>query len=150
MKNPTLKFVRIFTFGIMLVSGSVAGAQTSQFSRPDSPCSNRTLSGDYGAKIEGTLLGPNWPLRTLVLFSLDGRGNLTQRSYVVLNGVPTTADWSSKVSGTYSVNPDCTGSARIEDQYHTILFHFVAVKHGRQFFLVTDGDAITGEAHKVD
>lgn len=149
MKDPTLKFVRIVAFGIMLASASVAGGQTPQSVRPESACSNRTLFGDYGAKIEGRLLGPNWPLRTLVLFHFDGRGNLTQRSYVVLNGVPTAGDWSSKAAGTYSVNADCTGSASIEEA-PPIQFHFVVVNHGRQFFLVTDGDAITGEGHKVD
>lgn len=107
------------------------------------------LQGDYGVKIEGTLLGPKWPLRTLALFHFDGRRTLTSRSYVVLNGVPTSNDWSSKVTGTYSVNSDCTGSGSI-DEVPPIPFHIVVTNGGRQFYLVVDGDAITAEARKLD
>jgi hypothetical protein len=112
-------------------------------------CTDRTLSGDYGAKIEGRLLGPNWPLRTLVLFHFDGHRGLTARSYVVLNGMPTVKDFSPAAAGTYSIKPDCTGSASVEE-IPPILFHFVVTNHGRQFYLVVDGDAISGEARKVD
>ena len=52
------------------------------------PCSNRTLFGDYGTLIEGTLLAPNWPLRTVAMIHFDGRGNMTSVDHVVLNGMP--------------------------------------------------------------
>ena len=37
----------------LLVSGTSAIAQSS-----DGPCSNRTLSGDYGFAVEGVILSP--------------------------------------------------------------------------------------------
>ena len=52
------------------------------------PCSNRTLFGDYGTLIEGTLLAPNWPLRTVAMIHFDGRGNMNSVDHVVLNGMP--------------------------------------------------------------
>jgi hypothetical protein len=135
---------------LLLVSGSIAGAQSASPAHGERTCSSQTLFGDYGVKIEGTLLGPKWPLRTLALFHFDGRENLTSRSYVVLNGVSTTVDWSSKAPGTYRVKPDCTGSATIEEAPEPIRFHFVLTNGGRQFYLVVDGDAIIGEGRKVN
>src|SRR6266404_1511977 len=56
-------------------------------------CSNRTLSGDYGTIIEGTILGPNLPLRTISMAHYDGNGKLTSQDYVVLNGMPPAEEW---------------------------------------------------------
>ncbi len=148
MKDPTATCARVLTFGILLASGILARAQSPDLLHEERACSNRTLLGDYGAKIEGTILGPNLPLRTLVLFRFNGHGGLDSFSHVVLNGTPTTENWA-QAAGTYSVNPDCTGSAFIEEA-PPILFHFVVVSGGRQFYLVVDGNAISGEARKIE
>lgn len=126
-------------------------------------CSNRTLFGDYGFQIEGTILGhpgstgstvgPDSPLRTLVLTHFHGNGNLTAVDHVVLNGVPPEPEdeWRP-ISGTYSVNPDCTGSASIAiaPGAPPLSYHFVVVNRGRQILLVVDGSAVNGVAYKVD
>src|SRR5438105_14065734 len=100
----------------VVASGALALAQSnsSADSQSHKGCSNRTLVGHYGAKIEGTILGPNLPLRTLVLFDFGGEGNMTAVDHVVLNGMPPAPEeeWRP-TSGTYTVNPDCTGSAVI-------------------------------------
>ena len=44
-------------------------------------CSNRTLSGNFGMLIEGTILGPNLPLRTVSMAHFDGTGNLAEVSH---------------------------------------------------------------------
>jgi hypothetical protein len=143
-------FARILTVCFVLASGALALAQSnsSGASEKHKVCSNRTLFGDYGAKIEGTILGPNLPLRTLVLFHFDGEGNITEVDHVVLNGVPPEEEWRP-TSGTYTVNPDCTGSAVIAPN-QPIHFHFIVVKHGKEFLLVVDGNAIGGVGYKVE
>ena len=110
------------------------------------PCSNRTLSGDYGTLIEGTLLAPNWPLRTVAMIHFDGRGNMTSVDHVVLNGMPPEEEWRPN-SGTYIVNQDCTASAVFSGP---IPVHFVVVKNGKEFRGVVDGNAITLHGSRVN
>lgn len=132
---------------VVLALGATAIAQQGSGEPGSVRCSNRTLSGDYGMQAEGTLLGPNWPLRTLVKVYFDGRGNLTALVYKVINGTPTYDDWTSEGSGTYAVNPDCTGSAVFNGP---IPIHFVVVNHGKEFLGVVDGNAITVMGSKVN
>jgi len=109
------------------------------------PCSNRTLSGDYGFTAVGILgpNGPDIPLRTLSMQHFDGSGNMTGVDHVVQNGVPPTEEWRA-ISGTYSVNPDCTGSGEIIFGPGASLdLHFVVVDKGREIDQVVDGNAVT-------
>jgi hypothetical protein len=113
----------------------------------DKRCSNRTLSGDYGFTIVGDLIlgpnGPNIPLRTLSMQHFDGRGNMTGVDHLVLNGVPPTEEWR-EISGTYSVNSDCTGSGEIIfGPGSSLHLHFVVVDKGREIDQVVDGNAVT-------
>jgi hypothetical protein len=146
-----IAFARFATVCFILASGTLALAQSdsSDGFRAHKACSNRTLSGDYGTKLEGTILGPNFPLRTLILAHFDGQGDITGVDHVVLNGMPPAEDWRPS-NGTYSVNPDCTGSAAIIIPGNPpINFHFVVVKHGEEILEVVDGNAISGVAYKV-
>jgi hypothetical protein len=112
------------------------------------PCSNQSLFGDYGMQIDGTLLAPNWPLRTAAMVHFDGKGNLTSgKSYVVLNGTPLTQDWRQDDPGTYTVNPDCTASGIFNG---VIAVHFVVVNNGKDFRGVVDGDAVTFVGSRVN
>src|ERR1043166_2556043 len=104
------------------------------------PCSNRSLFGDYGMQVEGTFLGSNWPLRTIVMVHFDGKGNSTSQSYVVLNGTPLTADWREDDPGTYTVNSNCTASGIFNG---VIAAHFVGANSGKGFRGVGGGGAIT-------
>jgi hypothetical protein len=145
---------RILTVCSVLSSGALAVAQSdsSGVSEVCKVCSNRTLFGDYGAKIEGTILGPpDLALRTLVLFHFEGDGNMTEVDHVVLNGMPPAEEWRP-TSGTYTVNPNCTGSAviTVSPGEPPLAFHFIVVKHGKEFFLVVDGGAISGVGDKVE
>jgi hypothetical protein len=123
-------------------SGTFARAQSnlSTDSEVHKRCSNRTLLGDYGIQIEGTLLGPNYTLRTLVLIHFHGDGNLTEVDHVVLNGVPPDEEWRP-TSGTYRVNPDCTGSAAIAiaPGAPPLNYHLVVVNRGQKILLVVTG-----------
>jgi hypothetical protein len=142
--------IRIFSVTLALSAVALSQGASPQTSRderePKRACSNRSLVGDYGMQIEGRLLGPNLPLRTLVLIHFDGSGNLTSLSHVILNGKPPDEEWRPG-TGTYTVHADCTGSALFDE---TISLSFIVVKRGRQFIGVVNGDAITTVGYKTD
>jgi len=81
----------------------------------------------------------------------DGSGNLTSVDHVVLNGMPPQEEWRQG-SGTYSVNPDCTGTFSVftGPDNPPIVVHFVLVKHGTEIHGVVNGAAITFIAYRVD
>jgi len=117
---------------------------------PARRCSNRTLYGDYGFVIEGVIL-PNIALRGLALQHSDGHGNWIQVDRIVTDGVPPAEEWTPG-SGTYHVNPDCTGSAVINSTANPfpIQLHFVIVNQGREVRQVVDANAVTAVGKKVD
>jgi hypothetical protein len=69
----------------------------------------------------------------------DGRGNLTQSDYLTLGGAPGVPndEFRQRGVGTYTVNPDCTGSATIATTPNSQLqVKFVIVDQGDQILLV--------------
>jgi hypothetical protein len=162
MKNnstlaPLSIITRKFAVGIILASGTFALGQFNHSGPLDDRnegqhkrCSNRTLTGSYGIQIEGNRTN-NATLRTLVLAQFHGEGTITEIDHVVFNGEPPDEEWRP-TTGTYSVNPDCTGSASIDvaPGFPPLGYHFIVVSQGRKFILVVDGGAINGVAYKVD
>jgi hypothetical protein len=71
------------------------------------PCSNRTLRGAYGATITGTIAG--LPFAELDLVSANGKGGFSGTGTVSYNGSVSTVTFTA----TYSINPDCSGSASL-------------------------------------
>jgi hypothetical protein len=140
MKGTSMSEIgRLASICMLLVFGSYTMAQTAIGAVPAANCSNRTLFGDYGTEIEGTLLGPGWQLRTLAMVHFNGEGTMTYVHYRVINGTPVTPDWVSD-SGTYLVNADCTATATFDGP---IPVHLVVVNNGKDFRGVVDGNAIT-------
>jgi hypothetical protein len=72
----------------------------------------------------------------------DGKGNLTQVDHVVVGGAPPAQEWTPG-TGTYTVNPDCTGAAVINTPSvpTPLHIHFVVVNSGKQINQVVDADA---------
>ena len=137
---------------VVLALGSSAMAQSRDLARRDGGrCSNNTLSGDYGLAVDATLLGPGLPLRAVVMQHYDGRGNITQVDHVIVNGMPPAQEWTPG-TGTYTVNPDCTGtevvySPSVPNPLH---IHFVVVNNGKQINQVVDADASLAVGIRVD
>ena len=139
MRDTKLTIWWMRTLGVVLALGGSAIGQQAAASVSAGKCSEGTLFGDYGAQIEGTLLAPNWQLRTMAIIHFDGSGDMTYLHYRVSNGKPVTPDWVPD-TGTYSVNPDCTASATFHGPIPT---HLVVTNDGKDFRGVVDGDAIT-------
>lgn len=138
------------TFCALLVCSSFGAAEENE-RRDTRGCSNRTLYGDYGTQIEGTVLGPNVSLRTVTMGHYDGAGNVTSVDHVVVNGMIPEQEWRPSAA-TYAVNPDCTGKETVVTApgFPPIVVYFVVVKNGREIHGVVDGSAITFVAHRVD
>lgn len=73
-------------------------------------CSTATVAGKWGFTTNGTVVGIG-PRASLGILTLDGAGNLRNgKATASLNGSVT----DEAFSGTYSVNPDCTGKLSIQ------------------------------------
>jgi len=70
--------------------------------------------------------------------------------HIVLDGMPPAEEWTPG-SGTYTVNPDCTGSAVIHSQSSPdpVNLHFVVVNDGTEIHQVVDANAVTDIGIKV-
>lgn len=117
-------------------------------------CSNRTLRGDYGFDIGGQILvgPPNrlGLLRGVAMTRFDGHGNLTQVDFATFNGVPGWADWRD-ATGTYELNPDCTGTAEIvaSDGSPALQLRLVVVDRGREIRTIVVGNPTGSTGIKV-
>jgi hypothetical protein len=78
-------------------------------------CADLKLTGCYGFSHSGAMMivpesaGQPVPMASVGVFYLDGRGNLIGHETVNFGGTP----FDAEISGTYTVNPDCTGTATI-------------------------------------
>ena len=92
-------------------------------------CSNLTIKGDYAFRISGSILNSATPPAVVnyrdgvAITHFDGSGHLTQVDFVIGNGAPSvnnpadvdqTSGFNTGETGTYQVNPDCTGNAEID------------------------------------
>jgi hypothetical protein len=101
-------------FRLSLFLLTLALAASSTLTAHASACSNSTIRGSYAFTIHGTISLPDGS--TLLIegidkITFDGKGNLTQVDAVATNG--NLAPGWRPGTGTYSVNPDCTGTQTI-------------------------------------
>jgi len=83
-------------------------------------CGNQTLHGSYAFRVSGEVFTPGGVVNRdgVAMTHFDGNGNLTQVDWVVADGVPVPGPtnqygFHDMETGTYTVNPDCTGNAQI-------------------------------------
>jgi hypothetical protein len=152
MKNSSISRILLAVAPIIVAGGLIASGTSVVAQSLERHCSNRTLVGDYGFALEGEILGPGIQLRGVVMQRYDGRGHLTQVDHIVTSGFPPAQEWRPG-SGTYAVNPDCTGVAVINipgDPGSPVNLHFVVVRHGTQIHQVVDASAVAAVGIKVD
>ncbi len=143
---------RIVSVCALMAIGSLAWAQTDD----EATCSNRSLRGDYGFAATGVLVGTPGlpkaaPFRSVGVTSFDGKGNLTWTEHTVINGVSLELNWTA-ASGSYHVNPNCTGTAVVNTPNSPVpldLF-FVVVKEGKEIHSVLNANAIATVFIKVE
>jgi hypothetical protein len=133
MQSKSISRILRAAAAIAIGCGALGSTASATAQSENKPCSNRTIFGDYGFALEGVILGPGLQLRGVVLQHYDGRGNLTQVDHIVTEGMPPLQEWTPG-SGTYTVNPDCTG---------------VAVKQGKEIHQVVDTNAVSTVGKRV-
>lgn len=75
----------------------------------EQPCSVAGAAGNWGFTDTGTVIGIG-PRTAVGVFTLDGKGNVVNASATSsLNGSIAVETFS----GTYTVNPDCTGTVKV-------------------------------------
>jgi hypothetical protein len=88
---------------LLIFAGAIAGATPSERARQ---CSNATLKGAYGFQGFATILPAGTPRALIGRFTLDGAGHWSATLIMNDNGVIRRIT----DSGSYTVNPDCTGT----------------------------------------
>lgn len=156
MQNYSKMAATVMFAGLFLLSGTPARAQSEE-----NQCSNRTIRGDYGFSLEGIILsvpgvvlppGVTLPIRGVAMTHFDGKGNLTQVDYAVVNGMPPDREWTPG-TGTYKVNADCTGSLQIVvpgNPFSPIKLHFVVVRDGKEIRTVVGANAVSSIGIRID
>jgi hypothetical protein len=144
-------FVTAASLTLAVYSQTPAGAVSPQFSGPGLVCSNMTLKGDWGATVEGTVVGPNILFRGLARAHFDGKGHFTQVDHIVSDGMAPADEWTPG-SGTYTVNPDCTGSSVISSgsNPNPIVTHFIIVDNGKKTIGVVDSNAVIAINYRIN
>lgn len=138
-------------FRISLVLLTLALAASSAVTAQAS-CTNLTIKGSYAFTIHGQILTPNGPLLVdgIARTTFDGNGNLTQVDAVAVNGhIPLV--WRPG-TGTYTVNPNCTGTMTLVNQNQAPLHLAILVSHSGDLIhsVVADpGFAVTADAERV-
>ena len=133
----------------LFAAGTTANAQvsTSGF------CNNWLIAGVYGFTIDGTKLGgpagsPLGPQVGVAMTQFDGKGGLQQTDAVNIGGFQV-SDFDPVThpvaTGSYQVNPDCTGSFTIKftlpDTRPPVTTYFVVVDNGKEIDTVVVGVA---------
>jgi len=116
-------------------------------------CSNATLRGSFGYTSIGTLLDSAVPPPFAGPFAevgrqaFDGKGNTDGTATLSANGNPN----SVTIAGTYTVNPDCTGSmaVNVSPLGVTLDAYFVIDDHGAELrAIVTDAGVVESRVYK--
>ena len=131
-------------------------------------CSNAMLSGNYAFTIGGQILvipasvtppatGVAFAQAGVAMMHFDGTGPFTQVDFTMINGAPSPGTTNENgfrngAMGTYTVNPDCTGSAEIDfppppgvTPGQRIHLKFVLADKGKQVHAVVSGLFRAGE-----
>ncbi len=101
------KAARVLNIVAVLALAMAAGSTAKA---ADRGCSNATLRGAYVDQDTGTIVGVG-PFAGVNLDSFDGHGKMTISGVSSVNGSVA----PGVESGTYQVNPDCTGTYKVQD-----------------------------------
>ena len=130
--------MRTFLFLTFFAFASVLDAQSG--APQGRTCNDRTIQGSYGFTFTGARPASPMPGAPIVegrgvgIRIFDGQGNFTEVASV--KGVNTPASIDQPASGTYKINPDCTGTAflTVPGMPGAAEFRLVVVNKGKQIF----------------
>jgi len=116
------------TFAVFALALTAAPAAKAA----DRGCSNMMLRGTWSDQDTGTIVGVG-PFAGVNVDSFDGRGKMTISGVSSLNGSVS----PGVETGTYQVNPDCTGTYTVQDSFgDTFDAFFVIGDEGNELRIV--------------
>ena len=145
-------FLLVTGFALLATLARIPGAVTNVHAK-DQSCSVASLKGTYGYLRSGSVMGQG-PRAELGLDFFDGDG---KRGIIRNTGASYTVsfDWtdSSWPGGSYTVDPDCTGSLLEADG--TKANNIIVLDGGKRFLVLTagptgEGKVISGEATRLE
>jgi hypothetical protein len=121
-----------------------AAAGTANAQSDAAPCNDKLIAGVYGFTIEGAKLGGNGPTGPQVgiaMTEFNGDGTLSQIDSVTVDGIQVAEFSETPTQGSYTVNPDCTGTFTLNftDGRPTVTAWFVIVDNGNEIDTVVQG-----------
>jgi hypothetical protein len=140
-------------FRISLLFLTFALAMSSTLMAHAGACSNSTIQGTYAFTIHGQVFLPDGStllIDGLAKTTFDGKGNLTQLDAVAANG-NVAPGWASN-TGTYSVNPDCTGTFTVTNgSQPPVHLQMIVAQSGNTIhdMVIDPGFATTAEGERV-
>jgi hypothetical protein len=147
MRSRICKAVWVLTVPTLILAAS------STLTAESRDCSNRTLKGTWANSIHGKLFLPDGStllIDGIVKTTYDGEGNFTQVDAVADNG-NITPGWRPG-SGTYTVNPDCTGTSTVVvPGMPDLHMQFIVSPSGNtsHFVIVDRGFATAGDSERI-
>jgi hypothetical protein len=104
------------------------------------PCSNRTASGTYGYRMNGTIVGTG-PFLVNGFFVHNPDGTSSVRAWVAINGQ---SFLTTGVNGTFRTNEDCTGTGTFfgPELGMQITYYFVVTEGGDQLEILNTNPGI--------
>ena len=118
-------------------------------------CSNETLKGHYGFTITGlrpTMRGgPQVAVVGTALTTFHGDGTLDQFDNINVNSPAVPFQPDRPGTGTYNLNPDCSGSMTLTAGGMTLDLTITVVDHGREVrtAVVTPNVIVTSNGRKI-
>jgi hypothetical protein len=130
---------------LLLIGSRQASAEDDQ------NCSKASLRGSYGFQFSGSI--PNvLAIGGIARVVFDGQGNFTQTDdeQISVSGQAPMVILDRPGTGTYTVNPDCTGSETLNAGGQVHHSRLVLVNHGKKIFdMGSDkGVVLTGVGEK--
>jgi hypothetical protein len=140
------KFIPVFALAALALMNTLpASAGDGEVGKR---CTLSSLRGKYGYSYQGTVEGFGG-VAAVGPINFDGAGNTSATYSVNLGGT----NFQGSFTGAYTVNPDCTGTVRIDLPLLGTSSHgrFVIVDGGREAFFmgIDDGVTVTGVAKRI-
>ncbi len=118
---------------LFLVMAAIIFIRTAKAQVPgNGSCSPSTLTGAYGFIHDGTVFGSGTHLAEVGVARFDGKGHWAHNATLMRNGE---IQRISTRDGTYTINPDCTGSAELRGS-QVFTFDFVAMNGGSEMMQI--------------
>ena len=133
----------VFAILALITLGLLIGRFTAQpVARAQSGCTLANLKGAYGLAVNGFFYDPfdgsQGIYSSAGLVIADGNGGITGTDTLNLDGTPTRG---RQFTGTYTVNPDCTGTMNLKDAKNVPITNMdMVIANGGKEVVMTDYD----------